>query len=67
LNQLINVALAEKLAVMEEDYWRERRKTAAKRPKSDTLNRLAGSEPPGTAMPSGRARKKSRHRQKFAV
>ena len=46
LNQLINVALAEKLAVMEEDYWRQRRKTAAKRPKSDALNRLAGNEPP---------------------
>jgi hypothetical protein len=46
LNQLINIALAEKLAVMEEDYWQERRKTAAKLPKSDVLKRLAGSEPP---------------------
>jgi hypothetical protein len=48
LNQLINIALAEKLAVMEGDYWQERRKTAAKLPKSDVLRRLAGNEPPRT-------------------
>jgi hypothetical protein len=46
VNQLINVAIAEKLAVLEADYWRERRKAAAKMPKSNVLRRLAGNEPP---------------------
>jgi hypothetical protein len=46
LNQLINVALAEKLAVMEEDHWQERKDAAAKRPKSEVLKRLADNEPP---------------------
>ncbi len=46
LNQFINLALAEKLAVLEDDYWRERKKMGAKLPKSDVLNRLAGNEPP---------------------
>src|SRR5450755_2924824 len=42
VNQLINVALAEKIAVLDADYWNEREKAAAKRPKTDVLKRLAG-------------------------
>jgi hypothetical protein len=55
VNQLINVALAEKIAVLDADYWNEREKAAAKRPKTGVLKRLAGSEPPreGDELPPG--------------
>jgi hypothetical protein len=46
LNQLINLALAEKIAVLDADHWRERKRAGAKMPKSDVLRRLAGNEPP---------------------
>jgi hypothetical protein len=55
VNQLINLALAEKIAVLDADYWDERKKAAAKRPKPDALKRLAGNEPPreGDELPAG--------------
>ncbi len=46
VNQLINLALAEKIAVLDAELWEERKKAAAKKPKSDVLKRLAGDEPP---------------------
>jgi hypothetical protein len=54
LNQLINLALAEKIAVLDADHWRERKRAAAKMPKSDVLRRLAGNEPPrdGDELPA---------------
>lgn len=45
VNQLINVSLAEKIAVLDAEYWNERKKNA-KRSARDLLERLAGSEPP---------------------
>jgi len=61
LNQLINLALAEKITILDGDYWRERRKAAAKMPKSSVLRRLAGSEPPrkGDELPRAVATKRS--------
>lgn len=57
MNQLINVALAEKLAVLDADYWSERKKAARKAGKSDVLTRLAGDERPqkGDELPEGMA------------
>ena len=54
LNQLINLALAEKIAVLDADYWNERKKAASKRPKTDVLKRLAGEEAPreGDELPA---------------
>src|SRR5437879_5801346 len=46
VNQLINIALAEKIAVLDAEYWDQRKATAAKRPVSNVLKRLAGNEPP---------------------
>ncbi len=46
VNQLINVSLAEKIAVLDAEYWNERKRKAAKRPANDLLERLAGNEPP---------------------
>ncbi len=46
LNQLINLALAEKIAVLDAGHWSERKKAAAKRPRTDVLKRLAGNAPP---------------------
>lgn len=45
VNQLINLALAEKIAVLDADYWNDRKKKASQRSKTDVLNRLAGAEP----------------------
>ena len=61
LNQLINVALAEKVAILDAEYWRERKKEAAKSPKSDVLRRLAGDEPPreGDELPPDLAMSRS--------
>ncbi len=46
VNQLINLALAEKIAVLDANYWNERKKAAANRSKTDVLKRLAGDDPP---------------------
>jgi|SRR5690348_14450185 hypothetical protein len=46
VNQLINVALAEKISVLDAEYWKDRKKAAAKMPKSDVLRRRAGNEMP---------------------
>jgi hypothetical protein len=45
VNQLINLALAEKLAVLDEEYWNERKRAAARKPLTGVLDRLAGNEP----------------------
>jgi hypothetical protein len=42
VNQLINLALAEKISVLEADYWKERKQAAAQKPRSDVLRRKAG-------------------------
>lgn len=50
VNQLINLALGEKIAVLEEEYWRERGERARLNPKSrNIMDRLAGDEPPAAA------------------
>lgn len=46
LNQLINLALAEKVAVLDAEYWEARKREARKKGHSDVLKRLAGNEPP---------------------
>jgi hypothetical protein len=46
VNQLINVALAEKISVLESDYWKERKKAARKSAKPALLRRIAADEPP---------------------
>lgn len=61
VNQLINVALAEKIAVLDTDYWKERKKAAAKVPNAHVLRRIAGDEPPrdGDELPEKMAAKRS--------
>lgn len=61
LNQLINVALAEKVAVLDAEYWQERRNSAARVPKSKVLRRLAGNETPreGDELPKSFTRNKT--------
>jgi hypothetical protein len=44
LNQLINLALAEKVAVLDDEYWRSR-KSAAKQRNASDLVKFAGDEP----------------------
>jgi len=46
MNHLINLALAEKIAVLEAGYWGERKKAAGANPRADVLKRLAGNAPP---------------------
>jgi hypothetical protein len=46
VNQLINIALAEKLAVLDVEYWEGRKRAAKNRPPANVLKRLAGNEPP---------------------
>ena len=46
VNQLVNVALAEKIAVLDAERWRERKEKAMRKPPSGVLARIAGSEPP---------------------
>ncbi|MEP6535194.1 MAG: hypothetical protein ABJF23_07755 [Bryobacteraceae bacterium] len=55
VNQLINIALAEKIAVLDAEYWDARKKAALSRPPSSVLKRLAGDEPPreGDELPQG--------------
>ena len=47
MNQLINIALAEKLSVLDAEYWQERKAKAQKGKASKLLDKLAGDEPPG--------------------
>jgi len=55
VNQLINIALAEKIAVLDAEYWDQRKRAASNRPVSNVLKRLAGNEPPreGDELPEG--------------
>lgn len=46
LNQLINLALAEKIAVLDADYWETRKREARRKGRANVLERLAGNEPP---------------------
>ncbi len=57
VNQLINVALAEKIAVLDTEYWSER-KQAAKGRAAGVLARIAGNAPPieGDENPGVRSR-----------
>ena len=61
VNQLINLALAEKIAVLDADDWKERKKAAAKKPRTDVLKRLAGNAPPreGDELPPEMQSRKS--------
>ena len=45
VNQLINIALAEKLAILDAEYWDQQKRAATIRPASNVLRRLAGTEP----------------------
>lgn len=46
VNQLINIALAEKIAILDNEYWEQRKAVAKGRQPSTVLRRLAGDEPP---------------------
>jgi hypothetical protein len=46
LNQLINLALAEKIAVLDAYYWLGRKSDAVRNPPSDKWKSLSGNEPP---------------------
>lgn len=47
LNQLINVALAEKVAILDANYWNERKRAARRKGRrSEALELLARNEPP---------------------
>ena len=46
VNQLINIALAEKIAILDAEYWEQRKRVAKNRPASNVLKRLPGNEPP---------------------
>ena len=55
VNQLINVAVAEKIAVLDAEYWRARKENVpTERLSDDLLERLAGDEPPqeGDELPA---------------
>jgi hypothetical protein len=54
LNQLINVALAEKLAVLDAESWERRKRLGAGKRNTDILRRIAGDEPPqkGDELPA---------------
>jgi len=69
VNQLINLALAEKLAVLDVDYWEERKRAAAQRPGSEIgtlLRQLGGNERlrQGDELPAGFNKAKLRNRLK---
>jgi hypothetical protein len=55
VNQLINIALAEKLAVLDKPYWDERAEKAKRKVDENPLKRLKGTEPPrlGDKLPEG--------------
>lgn len=66
VNQLINIALAEKLAVLDSEYWVGRRNAASANPKSNVLRQFPGAEPPveGDEIPAEIAvRSRSRSRK----
>jgi hypothetical protein len=67
LNQLINIALAEKIAVLDDGYWRDRRMKASKMPRSTVLRRLAGNEKPreGDELPEGAVVKQKTNKAKI--
>jgi hypothetical protein len=46
VNQLINLALAEKIAVLDAEYWDQRKRAAKNQPRKNVLERLAGNEQP---------------------
>lgn len=46
VNQLINIALAEKIAVLDAEYWEQRKRRAAKNPPSRAWKHLPGKETP---------------------
>jgi hypothetical protein len=46
VNQLVNVALAEKIAVLDQGYWDERKRKAISHPPSKAWKKLPGKEPP---------------------
>ena len=60
VNQLINIALAEKLAILDSEYWERRESAAKNRPASNVLKRLAGNEPPreGDELPENATAKR---------
>jgi hypothetical protein len=69
VNQLINVALAEKIAILDADCWRKRKKAAAKMAKSDVLRRRAGNEAPGEGdeLPETMARERTTSRKSLTT
>lgn len=46
VNQLINVAVAEKVALLDQERWDERKRKAIALPPSDAWKKLPGSAPP---------------------
>jgi hypothetical protein len=66
---LINVALAEKIAILDADYWRERKKAAAKMAKPDVLRRRAGNEAPreGDELPEAMAKTRTSSRKSLTI
>jgi hypothetical protein len=60
VNQLINLALAEKIAVLDADHWKARKQRAAEKPLSDVLRRKAGNDLPreGDELPDELKRRK---------
>jgi hypothetical protein len=66
---LINVALAEKIAILDADYWRERKKAAAKIAKPDVLRRRAGNEAlrEGDELPEAMARGRTTSRKSLTA
>ena len=67
VNQLINLALAEKIAVLDAEYWEQRKRAAKNQPGKNVLERLAGNEPPreGDELPKDATTK--RHARKAKV
>ena len=61
VNQLINIAVAEKAAVLDAEYWRERKRKAAKNLPSVQWKSLPGVEPPseGDEVPQAFKRSKA--------
>jgi hypothetical protein len=46
VNQLVNVALAEKIAVLDQERWDERKRKAIAKPPSKAWKKLPAKEPP---------------------
>lgn len=64
VNQLINLALAEKLARLDDEYWRERQRKAKANPSKIRWQDLAGNEPPrpGDEIPEEFLRSEARRK-----